>query len=132
MRLKNISLRTILKRLEKEYRAKDQLSDGLHIIDYEQLKSENTTLKSKAEEREKDLIKFEKTKTIDMKVIISFHFILRIFFLFQYLLDWIFHIVLMLNVSSCLTSFHVNSYYFISCFVLQFLSFIFCFLFFYF
>lgn len=95
MRLKNISLRTILKRLEKEYRAKDQLSDGLHIIDYEQLKSENTTLKSKAEEREKDLIKFEKTKTIDMKVIISFHFILRIFFLFQYLLDWIFHIVLM-------------------------------------
>lgn len=85
MRLKNISLRTILKRLEKEYRAKDQLSDGLHIIDYEQLKSENTALKSKAEEREKDLIKFEKTKTIDIKVFTLFHFIslMPIFLIFS-------------------------------------------------
>ena len=83
MRLKNISLRTILQRLEKEYRAKDQLSDGLHVIDYEQLKSENITLKSKAEEREKDLIKFEKTKTIDMKVIILFCFVL-FYFIFTY------------------------------------------------
>ena len=69
MRLKNISLRTTLKKLEKAHRAKDQLADGLHIIDFEQLKSENSTLRSKAEERHKDLIKLDKTKTTDMKVL---------------------------------------------------------------
>jgi Domain of unknown function (DUF4201) len=73
VRLKNISLRTTLKKLQKVFKAKDLLADGLHIIDFEQLKSENSTLNSKAEERNKDLIKLDKTKTTDMKV---FHCVL--------------------------------------------------------
>lgn len=88
MRLKNISLRTTLKKLEKVFRAKDHLADGLHIIDFEQLKSENSTLKSKAEERNKDLIKLDKTKTTDMKVFrcisFIFYFIILTSFHFSY------------------------------------------------
>eukprot|EP01035_Chromulina_nebulosa_P021085 gene21085-27324_t len=50
IRLKNISLRTTLKKLERNLRAKEQLAEGLHMIDFEQLKIENQTLNEKIEE----------------------------------------------------------------------------------
>ena len=36
---------------------KDQLADGLHLIDFEQLKIENQTLNEKIEERNEELHK---------------------------------------------------------------------------
>jgi hypothetical protein len=40
-RLQNISLRNRYDNLEKMYKKKEQLADGLHLIDFEQLKIEN-------------------------------------------------------------------------------------------
>ena len=38
-----------LKKLEGKLREKEQLADGLHLIDFEQLKIENQTLNEKIE-----------------------------------------------------------------------------------
>ena len=51
VRLRNISLRTNLRKLERTFRAREQLAEGLHMIDFEQLKIENQTLHEKIEER---------------------------------------------------------------------------------
>ena len=37
----------ILRKLESSLRAKEQLAEGLHLIDFEQLKIENQTLNAK-------------------------------------------------------------------------------------
>ena len=47
VRLKNINLKTHLRKLEQQLRAKEQLAEGLHLIDFEQLKIENQTLNEK-------------------------------------------------------------------------------------
>merc|ERR1719240_830098 len=57
VRLKNINLRMTLKKLENSLRAKEQLAEGLHLIDFEQLKIENQTLNEKIEERNEELHK---------------------------------------------------------------------------
>ena len=54
-RLQNIALRNRLKNQEKLLKKKEMLADGLHIIDYEQLKIENQTLNEKIEERNEEL-----------------------------------------------------------------------------
>lgn len=41
MRLKNIHLTNQLKRIEQTLRQKEELAEGLHLIDFEQLKIEN-------------------------------------------------------------------------------------------
>lgn len=41
MRLKNIHLANQLKRIELTLRQKEELAEGLHLIDFEQLKIEN-------------------------------------------------------------------------------------------
>ena len=41
MRLKNIHLSNQLKRIEQTLRQKEELAEGLHLIDFEQLKIEN-------------------------------------------------------------------------------------------
>ena len=56
-RLQNIALRNRLANQEKVLRRREQLADGLHLIDYEQLKIENQTLNEKIEERNEDLHK---------------------------------------------------------------------------
>ena len=47
VRLRNINLRMVLRKHEGRLRAKEQLAEGLHLIDFEQLKIENQTLNEK-------------------------------------------------------------------------------------
>ena len=57
-------VRTTLRKLERTYRAREQLAEGLHMIDFEQLKIENQTLHEKIEERNEELSKLKRKKTI--------------------------------------------------------------------
>jgi hypothetical protein len=47
------------KQTEDELNKQDQLSEGLHLIDFEQLKIENQTLNEKKAEKNQDLVKIE-------------------------------------------------------------------------
>lgn len=49
--------------MDKIYKKKEQLADGLHLIDFEQLKIENQTLNEKIEERNEELHKLRKKIT---------------------------------------------------------------------
>merc|ERR1712070_207438 len=69
VRLKNINLRTHLRKLEHQLRAKEQLAEGLHLIDFEQLKIENQTLNEKIEERNEELLKLRKNNTQTVQVL---------------------------------------------------------------
>ena len=51
-------------------RKKEQLADGLHLIDFEQLKIENQTLNEKIEERNDELSKL-KAKIVANVIILS-------------------------------------------------------------
>ena len=53
---------------QEELREKEQLAEGLHLVDFEQLKIENQTLHEKIEERNEELQKFVKktTKTVQV------------------------------------------------------------------
>jgi hypothetical protein len=55
---------------EKILKKKEQLADGLHLIDFEQLKIENQTLNEKIEERNEELHKL-RTKITSTVVILS-------------------------------------------------------------
>merc|ERR1712216_797120 len=59
VRLKNIHLRNQLRKLEGNLKRKEELSNELHLIDFEQLKIENQTLNEKIEERNEELLKLE-------------------------------------------------------------------------
>jgi len=69
VRLKNISLRRTLRKHEKALRAKDQLAEGLHMIDFEQLKVENQTLNEKIEERTEELNKLARKNSVTVQVL---------------------------------------------------------------
>lgn len=69
VRLRNISLRTTLKKLERALRSREQLAEGLHMIDFEQLKIENQTLNEKIEERNEELSKLKRKKTTTVQVL---------------------------------------------------------------
>ena len=68
VRLKNINLKMTVKKLENNLRAKEQLAEGLHLIDFEQLKIENQTLNEKIEERNEELHKLRKKNTTTVQV----------------------------------------------------------------
>lgn len=69
VRLRNINLRMTLRKLENSLRAKEQLAEGLHLIDFEQLKIENQTLNEKIDERNEELHKLRKKKTQNVEVL---------------------------------------------------------------
>ena len=69
VRLRNISLRTTYRKLERSLRAREQLAEGLHMIDFEQLKIENQTLNEKIEERNEELAKLKRKKTTTVQVL---------------------------------------------------------------
>jgi len=69
VRLKNINLRTHLRKLEHQLRAKEQLAEGLHLIDFEQLKIENQGCNEKIEERNEELHKLRKKTTTTVQVL---------------------------------------------------------------
>jgi hypothetical protein len=69
VRLKNIHYQQQLEALEREVKAKEELEDGLHLIDFEQLKIENQTLNEKIEERNDELHKLRKKTTTTVQVL---------------------------------------------------------------
>jgi chromosome segregation ATPase len=69
VRLRHISLKTLQKKLERTLRAREQLAEGLHMIDFEQLKIENQTLNEKIEERNEELAKLKRKKTTTIQVL---------------------------------------------------------------
>lgn len=68
LRLKNNRLRNQLHRLDVAARRKDELNEGLHLIDFEQLKIENQSLNEKIEDRNDDLLKLKKKITTTVQV----------------------------------------------------------------
>eukprot|EP00798_Chlamydomonas_sp_ICE-L_P026036 gene26036-11731_t len=52
-----------MKRIELDTKQKEQLAEGLHLIDFEQLKIENQSLNEKIEERNEELLKLRKKTT---------------------------------------------------------------------
>ena len=68
-RLKNIHFEFEQKKMSKRIKQKDVLSDGLHFIDFEQLKIENQTLNEKIEERNDDLYKLQKKITNTVQIL---------------------------------------------------------------
>ncbi|KAJ3012165.1 UNVERIFIED_CONTAM: Coiled-coil domain-containing protein 96 [Siphonaria sp. JEL0065] len=69
VRLDHIKLRNKLKRHEQLLRQKEELADGLHLIDFEQLKIENQTYNEKIEERNEELLKLRKKITNIVQVL---------------------------------------------------------------
>ena len=68
VRLKNINLRNALKKCEAKLRAKEQLAEGLHLIDFEQLKIENQALAEKIEDRKDEIEKLRKKHAANVRV----------------------------------------------------------------
>uniref|UniRef100_A0A8C5M0D5 CCDC113/CCDC96 coiled-coil domain-containing protein n=1 Tax=Leptobrachium leishanense TaxID=445787 RepID=A0A8C5M0D5_9ANUR len=68
VRLENIKLKNKIHYFEFILRSKEELSEGLHLIDFEQLKIENQTYNEKIEERNEELLKLRKkiTNTVQM------------------------------------------------------------------
>ena len=69
VRLRNIQLRATLRKLEGRLRQKEELVDGLHLIDFEQLKIENQSLAEKIEERNEELLKLRRKTTSTVQVL---------------------------------------------------------------
>ncbi|XP_007954506.1 coiled-coil domain-containing protein 96 [Orycteropus afer afer] len=57
VRLENVQLKQSLVHLETRMRAQEDLTEGLLLIDFEQLKIENQTFNEKVEERKEELLK---------------------------------------------------------------------------
>ncbi|CAK88043.1 unnamed protein product (macronuclear) [Paramecium tetraurelia] len=68
LRLDTLRLKNTLAKNQKQLKKKEELAEGLHLIDFEQLKIENQTLNEKIEERNEDLhkLKNKNTKTVQM------------------------------------------------------------------
>eukprot|EP00658_Telonema_sp_P-2_P003501 TRINITY_DN11300_c0_g1_i6.p1 TRINITY_DN11300_c0_g1~~TRINITY_DN11300_c0_g1_i6.p1 ORF type:complete len:349 (+),score=135.25 TRINITY_DN11300_c0_g1_i6:115-1047(+) len=69
VRLRYIVLKHELARLESWLQSKEVLGEGLHLIDFEQLKIENQTLNEKIEERNEELLKLRKKNTQTVQVL---------------------------------------------------------------
>ena len=68
-RVKNIKLKGVQEDLAAKLRAKEHLADGLALIDFEQLKIENSTLNEKIEDRNEELHKLRKKTTTTVQVL---------------------------------------------------------------
>ncbi|MEW5309814.1 MAG: hypothetical protein WDW38_001669 [Sanguina aurantia] len=69
VRLKNIHLSNQLRRIEQNLQQKEELAEGLHLIDFEQLKIENQSLNEKIEERNEELLKLRKKTTTTVQIL---------------------------------------------------------------
>ena len=69
VRSRNIHLQHQLKELENGLKRKEELAEGLHLIDLEQLKIENQSLNEKIEERNEELLKLRKKTTTTVQVL---------------------------------------------------------------
>lgn len=68
-RLENIKMTNKLKKQELQLKQKEELADGLHLIDFEQLKIENQTYNEKIEERNEELMKLHQKITNTVQVL---------------------------------------------------------------
>ncbi|EAN96314.1 hypothetical protein C3747_344g33 [Trypanosoma cruzi] len=68
-RIRHILLCHELKKLQKTAEQRDQQQDGMNLIDFEQLKIENTNLNEKIEERNEDLLKLRRKVTTTIHVL---------------------------------------------------------------
>ncbi|CAI9576941.1 unnamed protein product [Staurois parvus] len=69
VRLENIKLKNQINHHESTLRSKEELAEGLHLIDFEQLKIENQTYNEKIEERNEELLKLRKKITNTVQVL---------------------------------------------------------------
>lgn len=69
VRLTNIQYRNQLTKLEHRIREKEELAEGLHLIDFEQLKIENQSLNEKIEERNEELVKLRRKTTTTVQIL---------------------------------------------------------------
>ncbi|GMH35723.1 hypothetical protein BSKO_03591 [Bryopsis sp. KO-2023] len=69
VRLTNIHFRNQLAKLEQKIREKEELAEGLHLIDFEQLKIENQSLNEKIEERNEELMKLRRKTTTTVQIL---------------------------------------------------------------
>ncbi|KAH9597847.1 protein of unknown function DUF4201 [Trypanosoma melophagium] len=68
-RIRNILLRHEVEKLQKTAAQREQQQDGMNLIDFEQLKIENTNLNEKIEERNEDLVKLRRKVTTTIHVL---------------------------------------------------------------
>merc|ERR1719346_470493 len=69
VRLENIKLKNKLRKKELQLKSKEELAEGLHLIDFEQLKIENQTYNEKIEERNEELLKLHQKITNTVQVL---------------------------------------------------------------
>ncbi|XP_070603074.1 cilia- and flagella-associated protein 184 [Erythrolamprus reginae] len=69
VRLENIKLKHRVQKLEASLKAQEELAEGLHLIDFEQLKIENQTYNEKIEERNEELHKLRRKVTNTVQVL---------------------------------------------------------------
>ena len=69
LRLEILRARNSLAKNQKILKKKEELAEGLHLIDFEQLKIENQTLNEKIEERNEDLHKLKKKTTTMVQIL---------------------------------------------------------------
>jgi hypothetical protein len=69
VQLQHIHLSTQVARLEEKLKKREQVADGLAMIDFEQLKIENSTLNEKIEDRNEELSKLRKKATVAVQVL---------------------------------------------------------------
>ncbi|RXM36285.1 Coiled-coil domain-containing protein 96 [Acipenser ruthenus] len=69
VRLANIKLKNKIRKFEAMLKEKEELAEGLHLIDFEQLKIENQTYNEKIEERNEELLKLRKKITSTVQVL---------------------------------------------------------------
>uniref|UniRef100_A0A8C9JA31 CCDC113/CCDC96 coiled-coil domain-containing protein n=1 Tax=Panthera tigris altaica TaxID=74533 RepID=A0A8C9JA31_PANTA len=69
LRLENVQLKQSLVHFETRMRAQEDLTEGLLLIDFEQLKIENQTLNEKAEERNEELLKLRNKVTHNVQIV---------------------------------------------------------------
>nr|XP_008107282.1 PREDICTED: coiled-coil domain-containing protein 96 [Anolis carolinensis] len=69
VRLEYINLKHKIQKLEAKLKAQEELAEGLHLIDFEQLKIENQTYNEKIEERNEELLKLRRKITNTVQII---------------------------------------------------------------
>ncbi|XP_032349467.1 coiled-coil domain-containing protein 96 [Camelus ferus] len=69
VRLENVQLKQSLVHFETRMKAQEDLTEGLLLIDFEQLKIENQTFNEKAEERNEELLKLRTKLTNNVQII---------------------------------------------------------------
>ncbi|XP_034267608.1 coiled-coil domain-containing protein 96 [Pantherophis guttatus] len=69
VRLENIKLKHRIQKLDASLKAQEELAEGLHLIDFEQLKIENQTYNEKIEERNEELQKLRRKVTNTVQVL---------------------------------------------------------------